>query len=129
MYSSNDSFREDDKAWGEGYFHGVSAVHVNRGIMFEQVAAYGHTFQAAAFLNATGWLEFAHRANFYCFGFTYGMYDSASRMLKTEIVDVFDAAAYEEYGMLSRMAAILDKTILADFKMFYNSSRKGDNDG
>lgn len=120
MGNTFDMFNVSPQAWNEGYFNGVSAVTVNRGILFEQVAASGQTFQAAAFLNATGWFEFARSVKFYCFGFTCGMYDSGSLMLKSEVVDVFDSAAYEEYEILRRTAVFIDKSVLADFKMFYN---------
>jgi hypothetical protein len=120
MSKSFDAFDVSPQSWNEGYFKGVSAVAVNTGIMFEQVAASGQTFQAAAFLNVSGWLDFARETNFYCFGFTCGMYDSGSLMLKSEVVDVFNSAAYEEYEILRRAAVFINKTILADFKMFYN---------
>lgn len=120
MSKSFNSFKASPKSWNEGYFNGVSAVTINMGIMFEQVALSGQAFQSAAILNISGWTDFSSKPNFYCFGFTCGMYEAGSLMLKSEVVDVFDSAAYEEHEYLRRAAVFINKTILADFKMFYN---------
>jgi hypothetical protein len=127
MFSSNDRmFQRSPADWSEGYFNGVLAVSANSGVDFEQVVGAGSVFQSAAFLNASGWLEHAVDAEFYCFGFTYGMYDSGSVLLRSEIVDIFDDAAFQEFQILTRRLMLNDNhSVLADFSLFYKERRGG----
>jgi hypothetical protein len=105
--------------WGKGYYDAVLNLQSKGTIDFTElvnVDMAGAIFQQTLF-----YLEKIFtptEMNIYCFGYTYGLYDVASTMLKSEIEDIFNQAAETKYKTLHRNL-ILENYIKADFTIFY----------
>lgn len=102
--------------WSEGYFKGVVAASTNAGISFEKISDSGLMFQAEVFLKNAG---FCHTSPEYVYGFTLGLYDSASSLLKSEIIDVFDSSALKEHEELKIMYKQYGVVEIVTFEVFY----------
>lgn len=105
--------------WSKGYYEAVLNLQSHGTIGFKElnnVDMAGSIFQQTIF-----YLEKIFPSkdlNIYCFGYTYGLYDIASNLLKSEIEDIFNQAAETKYKTLHRNL-LLENYIKADFNIFY----------
>jgi len=91
-------------------------VSANSGINFDVIVDSGLMFQAEVFLKTAG---FSHTPPEYSYGFTLGLYDSASVLLRSEIVDVFDSSAVKEHRELKVLYKQYGMVDVVTFKVFY----------
>ena len=106
-------------AWGQGYYDAILNLHSRGTIDFSElvnVDMAGAIFQQSIFYLDK--LFPPTEMNIYCFGYTYGLYDVASDLLKSEIEDIFNQSAETKYKTLYRNL-ILENYIKANFEIFY----------